>query len=305
MLLQPQSRHHLRRLYRKEHHDLEHQLLSDEHDPAAAAAPAGCSRLPAHGDSAVRRTPEVDQGARSGDGSGQDIMLVAQKTGCQGRADAGGHVRHRLRRQHPADAEAARRHREGAGRRRAARAHRTRSRSSTRTSSCDAARRSPPTRTTNDESRSDAPRDRSAVRPVREAQQEDPAGDPDVAVGHRRRGPPGRHHRRAPAAQARAEAGRSSRCSTSPSASSTCSAQLEGRDRHPAGRKAHPWPRQAPDGEEPARVLPERAGQGDPEGTRRRRRGRRPRRAREEASRPRACRRKPRTRPRPSSRSSS
>ena len=34
-------------------------------------------------------------------------------------------------------------------------------------------------------------------------------------VGHRRGRPPRRHHRRAPAAQARAEAGRSSRCSTS------------------------------------------------------------------------------------------
>ena len=54
------------------------------------------------------------------------------------------------------------------------------------------------------------------------------------------------------------------------------------RSRHPAGRKAHPRPRQAPDGEEPARVLPERAGQGDPEGARRRRRRRRHRGAREE-----------------------
>jgi ATP-dependent Lon protease len=49
------------------------------------------------------------------------------------------------------------------------------------------------------------------------------------------------------------------------------------RGRHPAGREAHPQPRQAADGEEPARVLPERAGQGDPEGTRRRRGGRKTR----------------------------
>ena len=43
------------------------------------------------------------------------------------------------------------------------------------------------------------------------------------------------------------------------------------RDRagHPPGGKAHPRPRQAPDGEEPARVLPQRAGQGHPEGARR------------------------------------
>ncbi len=32
---------------------------------------------------------------------------------------------------------------------------------------------------------------------------------------------------------------------------------LEGRGRHPAGGKAHPRPREAADGEEPARVLPE------------------------------------------------
>src|SRR2546427_7075473 len=31
--------------------------------------------------------------------------------------------------------------------------------------------------------------------------------------------------------------------------------------------RSHPRPRQAPDGEEPARLLPERAGQGHPEGT--------------------------------------
>ena len=41
------------------------------------------------------------------------------------------------------------------------------------------------------------------------------------------------------------------------------------RDRRPAGRKAHPQSRQAADGEDAARVLPERAAQGDPEGARR------------------------------------
>ena len=38
-----------------------------------------------------------------------------------------------------------------------------------------------------------------------------------------------------------------------------------GRDRRPAGRKAHPQSRQAPDGEDAARVLPQRAAEGDPE----------------------------------------
>ncbi len=77
------------------------------------------------------------------------------------------------------------------------------------------------------------------------------------------------------------------------------------RTRHPAGREAHPRPRQAADGEEPARVLPERAGQGDPEGTRRGRGRRRPRGAREDGSRPRTCPRRRARRPRASSRSSS
>ena len=49
-----------------------------------------------------------------------------------------------------------------------------------------------------------------------------------------------------------------------------------GGDRRAAGRAQDPLARQAPDGEDPARILPERAAQGDPEGTRRRRR--RPRR---------------------------
>ena len=39
-----------------------------------------------------------------------------------------------------------------------------------------------------------------------------------------------------------------------------------GRDLGPAGREAHPQPRQAADGEDAARVLPQRADEGDPEG---------------------------------------
>jgi ATP-dependent Lon protease len=49
--------------------------------------------------------------------------------------------------------------------------------------------------------------DHRAVRPVREAEQEDPARDSRVAFGHRGCGTARRHDRRAPAAQARAEAG--------------------------------------------------------------------------------------------------
>ena len=125
--------------------------------------------------------------------------------------------------------------------------------------------------------RGDAPRAARAVRPVREAQQEDSARDPDVDGRHRRRRPAGRRDRRASAAQARAEAGdpRDGRRRQAPRAPARPARR---RGRHPAGREAHPRPRQAADGEEPARVLPERAGQGDPEGARRGRRERRPRR---------------------------
>src|SRR5205085_10097584 len=47
------------------------------------------------------------------------------------------------------------------------------------------------------------------------------------------------------------------------------------RDLGVAGRKAYPLARQAPDGEDPARILSQRADEGDPEGARRRRRPRR------------------------------
>ena len=67
-------------------------------------------------------------------------------------------------------------------------------------------RRSPPRPATTHEVEAMRRAVLAAVRPVRQAQQEDPARDPDLARRHRRRRPPGRHHRRAPAAQARAEA---------------------------------------------------------------------------------------------------
>ncbi len=48
--------------------------------------------------------------------AGKSILLVAQKSAAKDEPGRRGHVRDRLHRQHPADAEAARRHREGAGR---------------------------------------------------------------------------------------------------------------------------------------------------------------------------------------------
>ena len=67
------------------------------------------------------------------------------------------------------------------------------------------------------------------------------------------------------------------------------------RDRRAAGGEAHPQPRQAADGEDPARVLPERAAEGDPEGARRGRgRQGRDRRARSARSRRPSCRKEAR-----------
>ncbi len=130
-------------------------------------------------------------------------------------------------------------------------------------------------------SRGDAPRAARAVRPIREAQQEDPARNPHLDGRDRRRRTARRRHRRASAAEARAEAGNPRNGRRRQAARAPARAARR-RSRHPAGRKAHPRPRQAADGEEPARVLPERAGEGDPEGTGRGRRERRPRRNGEE-----------------------
>ena len=69
------------------------------------------------------------------------------------------------------------------------------------------------------------------------------------------------------------------------------------RDRRAAGREEDPQPREAADGEDPARVLSERAAEGDPEGAGRGRgRQGRDRRARSARSRRPSCPRKPATR---------
>ena len=249
---------------------------------AALVAVARRGRVPAYGDTAVRRPPEVHQGARSRDGAGQEHHAGRPEGRRQGRAIRVRHLRNRLRGQHPANAQAARRHRQGAGRRRPACAHQPHQRCA------DALHRRPdPARFRSRRrlrSRGDAPRDRPAVRPVRQTEQKNSARDPRFAGRHRRRRPPGRHRRRPPAAQARAEAGhpRDLQRRQAPRAPARPAGR---RTRHPAGRKAHPWPRQAPDGKVAARVLPERTGQGHPEGTGRGRRRRRYRRAREEGHR--------------------
>ena len=136
--------------------------------------------------------------------AGRQIMLVAQKAAGKDEPKPDDMFEVGCVSTHPADAQAARRHREGAGRRRAARQHaqhQRQRRALRRRGHAGAARDRPEGR-----DRGAAPRRDAAVRPVRQAQQEDPARDPDLDRRHRRRRPPGRHDRRAPAAQAREQA---------------------------------------------------------------------------------------------------
>ena len=135
-----------------------------------------------------------------------------------------------------------------------------------------------------------------AVRAVREAQPEGAAGSSHLAGRHRAAGPARRHRRRAHVAQARreAEGSRDPGRAQAPGAHARADRRRDGRA---ADREAHPRPRQAADGEEPARVLPQRADEGDPEGAGRDRgRAERARRARAAHPEGRACRRKRATR---------
>jgi hypothetical protein len=77
--------------------------------------------------------------------------------------------------------------------------------------------------------RGPAPRGDAAVRPVRQAEQEDPARDPHLDLQHRRSGPPGRHDRRPPAAQARQQAGRAGPGRRQGRGSRTCSSRSSAR----------------------------------------------------------------------------
>ena len=117
--------------------------------------------------------------------AGRQIMLVAQKPPPRTMQSRRRHVRGGLRLHHPADAQAARRHREGAGRRACSAPTWTRStaRASLRRRRHVGAAEAADNRA---RSRRCARRD-AAVRPVRQAQQEDPAGDPHLHRRHRRR----------------------------------------------------------------------------------------------------------------------
>ena len=218
------------------------------------------------------RDPDRRDGRRSGDG--RDL---------QGR-HAG---------QRAAAPEAARRHRQGAGRGREPRARddlyadgrllRGRGRGAARF-----ARRP-------DRGRGARPLGGVRVRELREAQQEGLArgrlgGDPDRRAGEARR-----HDRLASRDQDRRQAGDPRDPDGRPAAREGARPDGE-RDLRAAGREAHPHPRQAPDGEDAARVLSQRADEGDPEGARRRGRPRRARPSSRRRSRRPSSRRKPATR---------
>ena len=171
------------------------------------------------------------------------------------RAGSEGHLRDRHARDDPAAAEAARRHRQGAGRGHPARAAAQSRRGAT---SFTAEAEELPEGGEQDrarDGRADALR-HVAVRAVRQAQQEDSAGDSDFVVGHRFAGPARRYGRGADDAQAVREAEGARDRRRSPTARARARPHRR-RDRHAADREAHPRPRQAADGEEPARVLPE------------------------------------------------
>ena len=122
---------------------------------------------------------------------------------------------------------------------------------------------------------------RHRVRKLCEAQQEGLAGS-------RRRGPADRGLRQARRHGRLASRGQDPRQAGGPRDHDGRRAAREGarpdgeRNLRAAGREAHPHARQAPDGEDAARVLPQRADEGDPEGAGRRGRPRRARRARRE-----------------------
>jgi ATP-dependent Lon protease len=111
---------------------------------------------------------------------------------------------------------------------------------------------------------------------LHQAQQEDPAGSTGADPADRGRRQAGRQHRRAPVGQAVRQADAAGDLQRRQAAR----ARLRpdgGRDQRAAGREEDPQPREASDGEDAARVLPQRADEGDP--ARAGRPGRRARRA--------------------------
>ena len=168
-----------------------------------------------------------------------------------------------------ATAEAARRHRQGAGRRRESRAQDARlyahGRGLLRGRGRGGRRR--PDRA--DRGRGAVALGRLRVRELRQAQQEDLARSGRRGHADRRLRQARRHDRLASRGQARRQAG-DPRDPFDRQALREVPRPDGERNLGAAGREAHPHARQAADGEDAARVLSQRADEGDPEGARRR-----------------------------------
>ena len=169
----------------------------------------------------------------------------------------------------PATAEAARRHREGAGRGRVARARCTSYRADRGLLRGRGRSASPTTRSTRSRPR------RCRARCVSEFENYVKLNkkiSPEVVAAvrpDRRLRQARRHDRLASRGQARRQAG-DPRDPLDRQALREVPRPDGERNLGPAGREAHPHARQAPDGEDAARVLSQRADEGDPEGARRR-----------------------------------
>ncbi len=126
---------------------------------------------------------------------------------------------------------------------------------------------------------SDGALGRHRVRELREAEQEGLAGSGGCHSANRRLREARRHGRLASRRQDSGQAGHPGDAVRHRAPGEGAGSDGE-RDLRAAGGKAHPHPREAADGEDAARVLPQRADEGDPEGARRRGRPRRAARAR-------------------------
>ena len=237
-------------------------------DPGLSGAAAARHRgVPAHDRAALRRPREVDQGAGRGDAlrhlhpAGDAEERLRRRSGDR-RDLRGRHAGERA-----AAAQAARRHRQGAGRGRHARqgSQIHRPQRLLRSRRHRARRRHGRQR----RGRGAGALGGHRVRELCEAQQEGVAGSGRRDPADRGLRQARRHGRFASRRQDSRQAGNPGDAVRHRAAGEGARPDGE-RDLRAAGGEAHPHPRQAADGEDAARVLPQRADEGDPEGARRR-----------------------------------
>ncbi len=245
---------------------------------ASRAAPAGHRRVPPHDRPPVRGPREVRPRARGGDADRQADSARLPDRRRRGRSRRGRHLPRGRDRQRPPASEAARRHREGSGGGAGPRPH---SRLQDHRALFRGRGRAPDRRAWRSRRRRGA--DAIPLRRVREVRQaqQDRAGR-GARLHRRGRGPgaPRGHHRRPSLHQALRQAGAAGDAVHRAAAGADLRAD-PGRDLGSQGREEDQVPGQDPDGEDPARVLPQRADEGDPARARRGRgRSRRDRRVR-------------------------